>query len=220
MPALTFKELKQNWDDGIEDDRYTINYNVKIDDSVRIEPYTVIEEDVEIGTGTIIGPFSQIRSNVKIGKNCRIGGHTTFESHPNYCIIIGNDVRIGSHVNLPYNVVIEDNVFLGNGTIIANDKSIDWPPTGSFRPAYAYVCKGAKIGINCTILPNLTIGENAVIGAGSVVTKSVLRNTTVYGNPAINWAKEKEERNKFNKELAEGLEEIKKELANLPTKLD
>src|SRR5688572_3810064 len=146
MPAVRYSELKQNWEDLIEDDRFTININTKIHDSVRLEPYSLIEADVEIGENCIIGPFVQLRSGTKIGKNCHIGGHCTFEGKG---IIIGDNVRVGSHVCIPFNSIIEDNVFLGNGAQLSNDKYIDWPPTKAFEPQQTRICKGAKIGVGC-----------------------------------------------------------------------
>ena len=183
MPAIKYSELLKG--DSLDfDDRYEINGFAKIHPNVRIEPYCIIESNVNIGENTIIGGFVQIRSNVTIGKNCRIGGHTTLESKDGYEILIGDNCRIGTHCNIPYNTVIEDDVFFGNGTIIANDRSIDWPPTKEFKPEFTRICKGVKIGLNCTLVGPVTIGSGSLIGAGSVVTKDVGKQDVVYGNPA------------------------------------
>lgn len=217
MPAITFKELKQNWDDGIEDERYTINYYVNIDDSVKIEPYCIFEEGVKIGKGCIIGPYNQFRSGIEIGENCHIGGHCTFEGKN---IHIGNNVRVGTHVCIPFNTIIEDNVFLGNGAQLSNDKYIDWPSTRTFEPLQTRICKGAKIGVGCTLLPGITIGSNSVVGAGSVVTHSVIQGTTVYGNPARDVKKEKEEYDKIIKEMNKTIRKHEKLLGLPPVKFD
>lgn len=181
MPAIKFSEIKLAWESLVDDDRYTINVNAKIHDSVKIEPYCVIEEDVEIGEGCIIGPFVQIRDGTKIGKGCHIGGHTTIEGKNVY---IGDNTRIGTHVCIPFNSLIEDNVFVGNGAQLSNDKYIDWPATQKFHPLKTHIKKGAKIGVGSTLLPALTIGPKAFIGAGSVVTKNINEDTLAYGNPA------------------------------------
>ncbi len=113
-----------------------------------------IGDDVSIGEGCYIGP------GVKIGNRCRIqNGAQIFEG-----VTIGNDVFIGPNV------------------VFTNDKH----PSlfHEFKLETTLVKDGASIGANATILPGITIKEHAVIGAGSVVTKSVEINQTVYGNPA------------------------------------
>ena len=114
-----------------------------------------------IGEGTKIGAFAEIGNKVKIGKNCSIG--------------------VG--VFIPENVIIEDNVFIGPSAVFTNDKYA--PSKGKWRSEPpTIVQEGVSIGANSTILPNLCIGKNAKIGAGSVVTKHVPANKTVFGNPA------------------------------------
>lgn len=114
-----------------------------------------------IGENTTVGAFTEIGKGVIIGKNCKIEAH---------CFI-------------PEGVTIEDNVFVGPGTIFCNDKH----PTAkgdAWTLQRTLVKEGTSIGAGCVILPRIVIGESAVIGAGSVVTKSVPHNTTVVGNPA------------------------------------
>ena len=114
-----------------------------------------------IGEGTKIGAFAEIGNKVKIGKNC----------------------SIGFGVFIPENVIIEDNVFIGPSAVFTNDKYA--PSKGKWRSEPPTIVQdGASIGANSTILPNLCIGKNAKIGAGSVVTKHVPANKTVFGNPA------------------------------------
>ena len=114
-----------------------------------------------IGEGTKIGAFAEIGNKVKIGKNC----------------------SIGFGVFIPENVIIEDNVFIGPSAVFTNDKYA--PSKGKWRSEPpTIVQEGVSIGANSTILPNLCIGKNAKIGAGSVVTKHVPANKTVFGNPA------------------------------------
>lgn len=116
-----------------------------------------------------IGAFVEIQKGATIGKNCKISSHTF--------------ICEGVH--------IEDNVFVGHGVMFTNDlfpRSTN--PDGSqqtdadWTMVETFVKKGASIGSNATILCGITIGENALIGAGSVVTKDVPSNTIVAGNPA------------------------------------
>ena len=120
-----------------------------------------IYDSAVIGDGTKIGAFAEIGKDVVIGANC----------------------SIGCGVFIPENVIIEDNVFIGPHAVFTNDKYA--PSKGKWREEPPTVVKsGASIGANCTILPNLHIGTNAKVGAGSVVTKDVSDNDTVVGNPA------------------------------------
>ena len=101
---------------------------------------------------------------------------------------IGKSVRIGRNVKIeplcfiPDGVTIEDNCFIGPGTVFTNDK---YPPS-SDRTQWqkTLVQRGASIGANCSILCGVTIGQHSLIGLGSVVTKDVPPNSIVYGNPA------------------------------------
>jgi len=123
----------------------------------------------EIGDETKIGAFVEVQKNAKIGKRCKISSHTF----------------------ICEGVIIEDNVFVGHGVTFINDAypraansdgmlqtEEDW----KIEPTL--VKKGASIGSGCTILCKVTIGENAIVGAGSVVTKDVPANTIVAGTPA------------------------------------
>src|SRR3989339_165567 len=124
-----------------------------------------------IGDGTRIGAFVEIQKNATIGRHCKISSHTF----------------------ICEGVTIEDDVFIGHSVVFINDK---YPraTTGAGEPqteadwnvCQTLVKKGASIGSNATILCGLTIGEKAVVGAGSVVTRDVPANTVVAGNPARN----------------------------------
>jgi len=111
------------------------------------------------------------------GEDCVIHSHTWIGSE----VVIGNRVKIQAFVYLPNGVTLEDDVFLGPGVIFTNDK---YPPSKGLHWRTTVVKKGASIGANATILPGIIIGENAVVGAGAVVTKDIPNNEIWVGNPA------------------------------------
>ena len=136
-------------------------------------------ESKKIGAGTRIWAFVHILPNAKIGRNCNICDHVFIENE----VLIGDRVTIKSGVQIWDGIVLEDDVFIGPNVTFTNDK---YPKSGnsSFDLLRTIVKKNVSIGANSTILPGLTIGEGAVIGAGSVVTKSVNPFAVVFGNPA------------------------------------
>src|SRR5436309_4764066 len=122
-----------------------------------------------IGDNTKIGAFVEIQKNAVIGKNCKISSHTF----------------------ICEGVTIEDNVFIGHGVMFINDSyprataahgnlqtEADW------KVERTVIKRGASVGSGATILSSITIGENAIVGAGSVVTKDIPPNSIVAGNPA------------------------------------
>ena len=122
-----------------------------------------------VGDNTKIGAFVEIQKNAFIGKNCKISSHTF----------------------ICEGVTIEDNVFIGHNVAFTNDsfprataKDGKLQTETDWKVEPTLVKKGASIGSGSTILPNIVIGENAIIGAGSVVTKNVPPDTIVAGNPA------------------------------------
>ena len=132
-----------------------------------------------VGKGTKIweAHLSNIHPTVTIGENCRIHSHVWIGGF----VKIGNNVKIQAFSYIPSGVFIEDNVFIGPHVVFTNDK---YPPSNGKNWEQTFVRRGAVIGANATILPGIEIGENAKVGAGSVVTKSVSANVTVCGNPA------------------------------------
>jgi acetyltransferase-like isoleucine patch superfamily enzyme len=144
-----------------------ISSDVKMGKNVKLSNFLNLY-GCSIGDNTKIGAFVEIQKNVNIGKNCKISSHTF----------------------ICEGVTIEDNVFVGHNVTFINDKyplatnrhgtlqtEEDW------EVETTWVKKGASIGSGSTILCNITIGENAIIGAGSVVTKDVPPNTIIAGSP-------------------------------------
>jgi len=136
-------------------------------------------KNLNIPVSTNIWQFCVILPEAKIGENCNICSHCYVENE----VVIGNNVTIKTDVQICDGIEIEDNVFIGANTTFTNDKypkskNMDWVLLKT------KICKGATIGAGSTILPGITIGQNAIIGAGSVVTHSVPAGELWLGNPA------------------------------------
>lgn len=147
-----------------------------------VHPSCIIEDDVSIGENTLIGPFCFIRSGTVIGKNCKIGPMNVFEGS----LEIGNNVRMGTHINLGWFTRIEDFVFLAGHSTGANDKKIKYLRQIKESEFKGYTIKrAARIGLGVIFMPGITIGEEALVGAGSLVTYNVEPGEIVYGVPAV-----------------------------------
>lgn len=125
-----------------------------------------------IGQDTKIWQFCVVLEKAVIGKNCNICAHVLIEND----VIVGNNVTVKSGVQLWDGICIEDNVFIGPNVTFTNDL---YPRSKKYPEKFlqTIVKKGASIGANATIIPGITIGENAMIAAGSIVTKDVPANT-------------------------------------------
>jgi len=145
-----------------------ISPDVKLGKDVKLSKFINLF-GCEVGDESKIGAFVEIQKNASVGKRCKISSHTF----------------------ICEGVTIEDNVFVGHSVAFINDSyprsttsegqlqtEADW------KVEKTLVKKGASIGSGCTILSNVTIGENAFVGAGSVVTRDVPPNSIAYGNPA------------------------------------
>ena len=133
----------------------------------------------QIGDKTTIWQFCVVLEGAVIGSNCNINCHVFIEND----VKIGDNVTIKPGVYLWDGIEIEDNVFIGPNVTFTNDLK---PRSKIYQESFlkTIVKAGASIGANATILPGLTIGENALIGAGSVVTKDIPANEIWVGNPA------------------------------------
>lgn len=114
---------------------------------------------------------------------CRIGQDCVIHSHVwiGDCVVIGNRVRIEAFSFLPPGVEVEDDVFIGPRVTFTNDK---YPPSKAADWQKTLVKSGASLGASVTVLPGVTIGRNAQVGAGSLVTKDIPDNAVAYGSPA------------------------------------
>ena len=157
--------------------------------AARIHPTAIIEENVSIGDETSVWDNVHIRQSTSIGKQCIIGGKSTIA----YGVRIGNRCKINSSVYICTEVTIEDGVMISAGTIFTNDRfpratSPDLKTLRSSDPdehtESTLVCEGATIGAGCIIGSNLIIGRWAMVGLGSVVTKSIPAFHLVLGSPA------------------------------------
>lgn len=141
-------------------------------------PSALVETE-NVGEGTRIWAFAHILPQARVGQNCNICDHTFIENQ----VVIGDRVTIKSGVQLWDGVEIEDDVFIGPNATFTNDA---FPRSGQHQETIprTLVRKGASIGANATILPGVTIGARAMVGAGSVVTHDVPADTILAGNPA------------------------------------
>jgi acetyltransferase-like isoleucine patch superfamily enzyme len=153
--------------------------DVKLGNNVRLSRFINLY-GCEIGDETKIGAFVEIQKNARVGKRC----------------------KVSSHAFICEGVVIEDQVFIGHGVMFINDSypratTLDgsMQTESDWKVEQTIVKRGASIGSGATILSNTKVGENAIVGAGSVVTKDVPPNAIVAGNPAriLRYLKETQE---------------------------
>lgn len=154
---------------------------------VRIHPTAEVSEGAKIGDGTGIWHQAQVREGVSIGENCIIGKGVYVDAG----VTIGNNVKIQNYVSVYHGLTIEDGVFVGPHVCFTNDmrpRAVN--PDLSLKAADDWVLsetlikRGAALGANSTIRCGITVGEWAMVGSGSVVTKDVPAHGLVYGNPA------------------------------------
>jgi acetyltransferase-like isoleucine patch superfamily enzyme len=133
----------------------------------------------QIGDKTSVWQFVVILKNAIIGSNCNINCHTFIEND----VVIGDNVTVKSGVYLWDGIRVEDSVFIGPNATFVNDP---YPKSKQYPTEFqqTYLRKGCSIGANATILGGVEIGEHALIAAGSVITKNVVPNALMVGNPA------------------------------------
>jgi acetyltransferase-like isoleucine patch superfamily enzyme len=147
--------------------------------------YCCVSADVDLGEGVKLSKFINLYG-CSVGANTKIGAFVEIQKNA----LIGSNCKISSHTFICEGVTIEDDVFIGHGVMFINDTYPRATTDGRLQTEADWkvepttVKKGVSIGSNSTILANVTIGENAIVGAGSVVTKDVPADTIVVGNPA------------------------------------
>ena len=148
-------------------------------EDVFIHETAEVSEKAVIGAGTKIWNLAQVRENAVIGENCVLSKNV----YVDFEVKIGSCVKLQNNVNVYHGVQLEDDVFVGPSATFTNDM---FPRAfnGDFKVVETLVKRGASIGANSTIVCGVTIGEYAMVGAGSVVTKDVGDYCLVVGNPA------------------------------------
>ncbi|MGQ9493349.1 MAG: acyltransferase [Anaerolineae bacterium] len=154
---------------------------------VQIHPTAEVSPQAQIGEGTKIWHQAQVREGARIGRSCIIGKGVYID----FDVVIGNLVKIQNGASIYHGVTIEDGVFIGPHACLTNDKfpraitvegklkrDADW------EVGKILIQHGASIGAGAVILPGVTIGRFAMVGAGAVVTKDVVAHGLVMGNPA------------------------------------
>lgn len=141
----------------------------------------VISDDAVIGNSTRVGNFVYVREKTHIGTECVIGSFVDIEGD----VTIGDRVSLQSGCYITRGVVIEDDVFCGPRLVTMNDKKMTYRREHlTYERKAPRICHGARVGGGVVLLPGVIVGANALVGAGSVVTKDVPENAIVYGNPA------------------------------------
>lgn len=170
----------------------------------------------KIGDNTFVWQFTVILSGAEIGSNCNINCNCFIEND----VIIGDNVTVKSGVQIWDGITIDDNTFIGPNVTFTNDlfprsKSKLWKLTKT------KICEGASIGANSTIIAGVTVGIHSLIGAGSVLTKSVPPYTIWYGNPAKHKGFITSDGNKLNLSLYDEENNVQYKLNNqVPVKND
>jgi len=151
-----------------------------------MNPYLCIADDVKLGKDVKLSKFINLYG-CEIGDETKIGAFVEIQKNAT----IGKRCKISSHTFICEGVTIEDNVFIGHGVTFINDSYPRATTAGGnlqteadWKVERTIIRNGASVGSGSTILSRVTVGENAIVGAGSVVTKDVLPNTIVAGNPA------------------------------------
>jgi UDP-2-acetamido-3-amino-2,3-dideoxy-glucuronate N-acetyltransferase len=151
-------------------------------------PTSIIDNGCSIGNDTKIWQFCHIMNNCTIGDECTLGQNVFIATN----VILGKNVKVQNNVSIYTGVICEDDVFIGPSVVFTN--VINPRSAVSRKEVFkkTLLKKGASIGANATIICGIEIGEYAMIGAGTVVTKSVLPYSLVVGNPAkqIGWISE------------------------------
>lgn len=161
--------------------------------ALEIHPTATVSPDASVGDGTLIWHEAQVRERASIGHDCILGKGVYVDAG----VVVGDRCKIENRASLFHGLVVEDGVFIGPHAVFANDR---FPravnPDGSLKTESDWttepvlVRRGASIGAGAVVLPGVTVGTWAMVGAGSVVTSDVPPHAIVRGNPAriAGWA--------------------------------
>ncbi len=154
---------------------------------IRVHPTADVSPQATIGDGTVIWHQAQVREGARIGRDCIIGKNVYID----FDVIIGDRVKIQNNCSVYHGATVEDGVFLGPHVVVTNDlypRAIN--PDGTLKGNADWevipvrICYGAAIGARAVILPGVTVGRFAMVGAGAVVTRDVPAHGLVVGVPA------------------------------------
>jgi UDP-2-acetamido-3-amino-2,3-dideoxy-glucuronate N-acetyltransferase len=150
-------------------------------ENVYIHETAVVDEGAQVGQGTKIWHFSHLSARCTVGERCIIGQNVFIDNN----VKLGAGVKVQNNVSLYNGVIIEDEVFLGPSCVFTNVVNPRAFVERKNEFKQTIVRRGATVGANATIVCGTIIGEYALIGAGSVITKDVASYALVYGNPAV-----------------------------------
>ncbi len=151
---------------------------VEIGEGSIVRDGVILSTGVRIGCRVLVGHNCVLRRRVRIGDDSVISHLVTIQ----HDVVLGSRVRISSLTHLTGGTVVEDDVQIGSGVATVDDNGMQWPrPTTLRAPVFR---QGCRIGSGATILGDVEIGRNTLIGAGSVVTRAIPENVVAFGNPA------------------------------------
>jgi len=167
---------KNPWKDNLPQ---MIHFGTSFGKDVVLGFGVIIEKNVKIGNNVFIGHYTHIRPNVVIGDDSEIRAFCTLAGDNT----IGKKVKIFQYSNISKGTIIEDRAYIGAKVLTTNTRRI--AHLRDYKPNLqgVHICYGARIGSGSKILPGITIGKNASIGLGAIVTKDVAENAIVYGDP-------------------------------------
>lgn len=153
---------------------------VRIGPSCAIGPSAVIYCDVQIGGATLIGDGASIREKSRVGARCVIGRHVTI----NYNVVVGDGTKVMDHAWLAGNMEVGRGVFISGGVLTANDNAMGDQGYSEESVRGPRIGDGVRIGVGAVLLPGITLGRDAMVAAGAVVTRDVVAGARVAGVPA------------------------------------
>jgi len=152
----------------------------EIGNNTRIESTAIIEEDVQIGDNCYIGHNTIIRPKTIIGDNSEIRAFCFVAGN----VKIGNYVRIFQYSNIAYGSIINNSIYIGTRVVLVNTRRISWRREYPPKLKGPYIKSGARIASGSILMPGVTIGKNALVGAGSLVDRDVPDRQIWFGSPA------------------------------------